>query len=94
LGGIGAAGGAMKSPILWNAPNTGATNSSGFTAYGSGYRSSGGSFMSLGDYVYFWTSEAVGGNGAYCNSLSSTNDNVNVGSTNNKNGFTCRCVKD
>ncbi|MBU6331934.1 MAG: hypothetical protein KGQ80_05920, partial [Bacteroidetes bacterium] len=50
LGGESVAGGAMKStatqptPGGWNAPNTGATNSSGFTGLPGGYRASGGGF--------------------------------------------------
>ncbi|MBS1519601.1 MAG: fibrobacter succinogenes major paralogous domain-containing protein [Bacteroidetes bacterium] len=38
----------------WNAPNTGATNSSGFTALPAGNRGYGG-FADLGNYTYFWS---------------------------------------
>lgn len=47
LGGTSVAGGKMKMTGLdyWNTPNTGATNESGFTALGVGYRWSEGSFF-------------------------------------------------
>ena len=41
----------------WNAPNTGATNSSGFTALPAGNRGYGG-FASLGVATYFWSDPA------------------------------------
>lgn len=40
LGGGAVAGGKMKTLSLWAAPNAGADNSSGFTAYPAGYRNS------------------------------------------------------
>ena len=49
LGGESVAGGKMKETgtIRWNAPNSGATNESGFTAVGAGYRGIDGEFSSL-----------------------------------------------
>ena len=41
---------------LWYAPNTGATNSSGFTALPGGHRYDFGGFCGLGYYAYFWSS--------------------------------------
>jgi uncharacterized protein (TIGR02145 family) len=41
--------------LRWNAPNTGATNSSGFTALPSGYRDPGSSYGHLNLYNNFWT---------------------------------------
>ncbi len=40
---------------LWNQPNTGATNASGFSALPSGTRSSSGNYQMLGYHVMFWT---------------------------------------
>ncbi|MFY0689271.1 MAG: fibronectin type III domain-containing protein [Cyclobacteriaceae bacterium] len=47
LGGLTVAGGKIKDAGLdyWDDPNTGASNESGFTALGAGYRSSDGSFV-------------------------------------------------
>ena len=57
LGGTSVAGGKMKSTSsLWNAPNTGATNSSGFSGLPSGYRGSGGGYVLIGEAAYLWTS--------------------------------------
>ena len=38
LGGDSLAGGKMKATTLWNSPNTGASNKSGFTGFPGGYR--------------------------------------------------------
>ena len=39
----------------WNSPNTGATNSSGFTALAHGYRYWDGDYYTVGEYAVFWT---------------------------------------
>jgi len=67
LGGDSIAGGKMKSTGtiqagtgLWNAPNTGATNESGFTAIPAGCGSYGnGLYDNIGLYNYFWSSSAT-----------------------------------
>jgi uncharacterized protein (TIGR02145 family) len=63
LGGEAVAGGKMKSTGtieagtgLWHAPNTDATNSSGFTGFPGGYRNNNGSFYGIGVYGSWWTS--------------------------------------
>lgn len=55
LGGYSAAGGKLKEPgtIHWIDPNTGADNSSGFTALPGGYRTSDGPYEQIG-YAGFW----------------------------------------
>lgn len=67
LGGAGA-GGSMKENTFdwWNAPNTGATNSSGFTARGGGWReASVGSFGFLKHRGAYWCFKYAGGSQGY-----------------------------
>lgn len=56
LGGPGIAGGKMKETGTnhWNAPNTGATNSVGFTAVGGGFRGPDGIFYTLKEHGSYW----------------------------------------
>jgi hypothetical protein len=67
LGGVGVAGGELKEVgfTSWNSPNTGATNSSGFTSLANGNRDwANGSFNDVGDEVNYWTGDAVLGDTA------------------------------
>ncbi|CAN5171701.1 fibrobacter succinogenes major paralogous domain-containing protein [soil metagenome] len=57
LGGDVVAGGKMKATVLWNSPNTGATNESGFTGLPGGLRSGGGVCTSMGIAGYWWTTK-------------------------------------
>jgi uncharacterized protein (TIGR02145 family) len=71
LGGKSIAGGRMKavSP-LWNAPNAGATNESGFTGLPSGLRShNGGGFNPIGDHGIWWSASESGADHAWSRSL-------------------------
>ena len=58
LGGPERAGGALKhqGTGYWKKPNSGASNSSGFSAMPGGFRSLYGDFRHLGLYSYFWSS--------------------------------------
>lgn len=51
------AGGAMKEDgtVHWNSPNTGATNTSGFTGMAGGMRSFDGNYYGLGIYGHWWS---------------------------------------
>ncbi|OFX47559.1 MAG: hypothetical protein A2X13_11415 [Bacteroidetes bacterium GWC2_33_15] len=55
-GGKSVAGGKLKETgtTHWNAPNTGATNSIGFTAVGSGFRSPDGVLYDIGKHGSYW----------------------------------------
>ena len=100
LGGFLVAGGKMKSmgTTLWNSPNTGADNSSGFSALPGGWRASGpsGGGLDVKDNAYFWsatTDAATTGFGSF-RSLSRTNGVLNLSSTNKYLGYSIRCLKD
>lgn len=71
-GGYFVAGGALKETgtAFWTSPNTGATNSTGFTALPGGMRTGGGSYLAMGDIGNWWSASAgqhplPGGNTAY-----------------------------
>ncbi len=88
-------GGKMKSTSgLWNSPNAGATNSSGFSALPGGYREILGSFNTIGSTFQKWTSsESSSQNGIY--HIYWNNNSLGQRSTNLKHyGFSIRCLKD
>ena len=100
LGGFLVAGGKMKSmgTTLWNSPNTGADNSSGFSALPGGWRGSGpfGGGLDVKDNAYFWsatTDAATIGFGSF-RSLDRANGVLNLSSTNKYLGYSIRCLKD
>ena len=64
LGGDTVAGGKLKASgtTYWTTPNTGADNSSGFAARGSGIYSPGGvGYTMFNQQAWFWTSSTLGG---------------------------------
>ena len=78
----------------WWSPNTGATNSSGFTALPGGLRNSSGSFHYLGTNGYWWSSTENSGTNAWSRSLFYGNDQVYRNYYDKTNGFSVRCLKD
>jgi uncharacterized protein (TIGR02145 family) len=94
LGGSSVAGGKMKSITGWTSPNTGATNESGFTGIPGGGRTSGGTYFSIGDICYWWSSTGYGTQAGY-SKLDYNNSNVSHGDgTTRRAGFSVRCVRD
>jgi uncharacterized protein (TIGR02145 family) len=99
LGGLSIAGGALKStvnqPTLggWSSPNTGATNSSGFSGVPGGCRTNSGDFGNDGDFGFWWTSSPSGSD-AWHRRLSSGSRNILPNLVNRANGFSVRCLKD
>ncbi len=79
----------------WNSPNTGATNSSGFTALPGGYRYLDGSYGAIGLYGYWWSSPEFGSHSAWFRWLYYGDSNVFRNYDGNKHyGFSVRCVRD
>ncbi len=97
LGGESVAGGKMKETgtTHWLSPNTGATNTSGFTALPGGLLSSNGSFDSLGDYAYFWSTTEYSSTIVWYRYLISYYANVfRNGYGYKTDGFSVRCARD
>jgi len=96
LGGESVAGGKMKEAGTshWNSPNTGATNSSGFSGLPGGFRNTNGYFSDVGYYGYFWSSSEYSTAYAWFRNLNYTN--AYVGRTNYSKGlgFSVRCLRD
>lgn len=96
LGDILIAGGKMKEVGFnnWNSPNTAATNSSGFSAIPGGLRHFDGSFLSLGNEAYWWSTTNTTPGSYWIRWLDFVSENVNVGAHNGKRGIAVRCMKD
>jgi uncharacterized protein (TIGR02145 family) len=87
-------GGAMKATTHWASPNTGATNSSGFTAFPGGYRNDDGTYHNVGNFGKWWSStEDISGN-AWLRSLFYNYSAVARTSNFKRGGFSVRCVRD
>jgi len=77
----------------WQAPNTGATNSSGFTAFPGGHRDTNGYFGNLTDHGYWWSS-SEGGSNAWRRDLTYDNAQVYRTSYSKNCGYSVRCIRD
>jgi uncharacterized protein (TIGR02145 family) len=77
----------------WSSPNTGATNSSGFTGLPGGYRSTGGAFNYLTGYASFWSS-SEDGSPAWSRGLYYDSAQVYRDGDDQAYGFSVRCVRD
>ena len=98
LGGSSVAGGAMKEvgTSHWISPNTGATNSSGFSGLSCGYFncSLGFSFSSFGGSVYWWSSTEASPTHAWDRFLGNNRISADRDANGKTYGFSVRCVKD
>jgi uncharacterized protein (TIGR02145 family) len=94
LGGSDAAGGKLKSTSDWKAPNTGATNSSGFNAFPGGYRFLYGTYFYIGGYGYWWSSTEYDSSLAWYRRLYCSNSFVLRYDYDKHYGFSVRCVRD
>jgi uncharacterized protein (TIGR02145 family) len=96
LGGENVAGGEMKEvgTAHWLSPNTGATNSSGFTALPGGYRDDYGNFYDLSTATLFWSSSQYNVSYAWLRYLSYDYEGVFRFDYNKATGVSARCVQD
>ncbi len=94
LGGTSVAGAAMKTTNLWLSPNTGATNSSGFTGLPAGNRYFNGSFYNFGGDGYFWSSMETTTTNAWGCILYYNSSNAYRNYRDKREGFSVRCIKD
>lgn len=95
LGGTAVAGGKMKpQSSQWSAPNTGATNSSGFSGLPGGYRHTNGHFEPLGLQGYWWHSTERNETYAYYNTLFYNYAVANTNNNKKTDAMSIRCVKD
>jgi len=94
LGGESVAGGKMMEAGYdqWSPPNTGATNSSGWTGLPGGYRDSGGFYFN-GDDGYWW-SASESGSSSWVRALYDYYDYVVRVNLKRNYGFSARCVRD
>lgn len=95
LGGGTVAGGKLKQSgfLHWSAPNTGATNSSGFTGLPGGNRSIDGSFSNHKFYGNFWTSTGFYNNTSYRRYLTFTQAAITRDFIDINMGLSVRCRK-
>jgi uncharacterized protein (TIGR02145 family) len=101
LGGESIAGGKMKTTGttidgtgLWADPNTGATNSSGFSALPGGTRYYGGYFYGVNYGAYFWSSTESSSYYPWRQVLYYNSAEAISGSDYQSNGFSVRCVRE
>jgi uncharacterized protein (TIGR02145 family) len=98
LGGENLAGGKLKEAGLahWDAPNTGATNETGFSAIPGGSREWNGPFLSLYSSGWWWTSSSSSdGSFAWDRYMAANDAAVHRNfSYNMGNGLSVRCIRD
>lgn len=96
LGGSKVAGGKMKVPgtQFWRQPNTGATNSSGFSGLPAGVRASNGEFDWRGDELILWSSSSKDSNSAWYYGIDALDIELGDGCKSLLTGFSVRCIKD
>jgi uncharacterized protein (TIGR02145 family) len=94
------AGGTLKgtvtqpTPSGWFSPNTGATNSSGFTALPGGRRYYLGDFTSLTTYGYWWSSSVASGSSAWNRFTFSNYNYLDRQNATRSSGYSVRCCRD
>ena len=96
LGGEDFAGGKLKETGLehWTFPNSGATNETGFTALGAGYRESNGIFRAFKMDGHWWSATEFNNSTAYQLGVRSIDIDTSLSALGKYGGFSVRCLKD
>ncbi len=84
----------MKSITGWNAPNTGATNESGFTGLPGGTRVNSGAYGAMGLYAYWWSSTERNAGDTWSRDLYFYFSSLDRNSHVKQSGLNVRCVRD
>ncbi len=94
LDGLDEAGAKLKitGTTLWNAPNTGATNDSGFAALPGGYRDA--MFYEMGFTGHWWTASENGPGTAWARHMNYNDTKVKRDYANTNLGYSVRCMKE
>ena len=87
-------GGRLKSEVLWESPNTGANDSSAFSAFPGGVRANNGTFINLGLKGSWWSTSEFNSSMGWQRKL--TNDNAGIDRLGalKSAGASIRCVED
>jgi uncharacterized protein (TIGR02145 family) len=96
LGGDSVAGGKVKASgtDLWLTPNTGATNSSGFTAVPAGSHYTNGAYYLMGKYGWYWSITESSADEAWHVYVQYNSEAITGKAGSKKDGFSVRCIKD
>lgn len=96
LGGVSSAGYALKEAGTshWSVPNTGSTNSSGFTALPGGGRMNEGVFGSAGEMAQFWVNTLYQINTAFMVQMVNVKPVTQIRGNTLDRGCSVRCIKD
>lgn len=89
-------GGKLKAvDQLWEPPNTGASNSSGFSALPGGHRNSDGQFVGVRYYGDWWSATPVDATTAWGRDLDNEDPGIyRLGDLSKKDGLCVRCLRD
>jgi uncharacterized protein (TIGR02145 family) len=97
LGGESIAGGKLKdtTTTLWQSPNEGANNETGFTALPGGERMDDGSFQRINQFGYLWSSSLIPSlNVAFYRDMAYNNGSVKKDYYKREFGLSVRCIRD
>ena len=96
LGGAAVAGGKLQESgtTHWAGPDKGATNETGFTAMGGGYRLFNGAYYMMGSNGYWWSSTDYSTTAAYRRWMMGNGSNVFNDPYYKINGNSVRCLRD